>query len=158
MEEIKRLIYIAFAMIAGFIDPVRYSVKVLLFVGVANFICGLLAGLIKQQERFAFRKALNCLIEAAIYVVIVSSTFTVGHYMEDREEAESVVKGITYIMTYFYAENILRNLKILFPDNRVFAFLHYLIALEFIKRIPAYGEFLKRETKSKKQKNESNSR
>lgn len=147
MHDIKHIVFALYGTLISFISPVHNAVKVLIFLCIANFLCGLLAGFIRNHEKFQFKKALGCLIEVAIYVVIVLSVYHIGDYMHDNMEAVHVVKVVTYIMICFYIENILRNLKILFPLNPVFAFLHYLIALEFVKRFPTYSEFLKKRSK-----------
>lgn len=141
----KKFFYTVLATVTGFISPVRYSVYVLAFLCVANLLCGLVAGMLVKDERFEFRKALRCLVEVAIYVVIVASVFNIGDVMKDTKEALYVVKVVTYVMSYFYAENILKNLVLLFPGSRTFAFFHYWISLEFIKHVPALGRFLRKE-------------
>ncbi|EHP47186.1 phage holin family protein [Odoribacter laneus] len=147
IQEVKNIIYTLCCVLMGYIDPVKNVVQVLAFLCVCNFLCGLVAGLLCNREKFSFKKAFHCFIEVAIYVMIVSSIYQIGDTLKDEVEATYTVKIVTYVMLYFYSKNILKNLVHLFPKNQVFYCLDYLLGLEFVKHIPHYSENLKSKNK-----------
>jgi hypothetical protein len=61
--------------------------------------------------------------------------------MGDADEALYFVKILTYVFSYCYFSNILRNMKQLAPGNRAIAFLDYFIGLQIVKRLPEVADF-----------------
>lgn len=151
MEEIlafiKAVIISFFSAVAAYFLPIGPFIVVIITAFFLNFITGLSSGFIVHDESFNFKKALHTLIEVAIYMIIVASAFFIGDKMNDREAVLNVIYGVTYAFIYFYAVNILKNLKRLFPSSRGINFLHFTLSLEFIKRIPFMTDFLKYESK-----------
>lgn len=146
---IKATIVSLFSYLAAYFLPIGPFIVVIITAFILNFFAGLAAGFIVQNESFLFKKAIHTLIEVAIYMVIVASAFFIGDKMNDREAVLKGIYGVTYAFIYFYSVNILKNLRLLFPCSRGINFLYFILSLEFIKKIPFMGDFLKYE----KQKN-----
>ena len=56
------------------------------------------------------------------------------------------VSFVTYVVLYFYALNILKNLKKIFKPGttpwQIVSFLYYILRFKFIERIPGLAEYL----------------
>ena len=132
--------------IAAYLNPVSGDLYSMLAVFAANFIAGLLTDLLANGGSFSFRKAWRCVGEATVFFVLVCAIYFIGEQHGDDDAALQCVSFVTYSVFYFYAVNIMRNLKVLLPDSsvgyKVVAWLHYAISAEFIKRIPGLSEYL----------------
>lgn len=133
MEHFKNIGKFLIALLCSFISPIGNIVKALLLLWLSNFFCGLMAGLLCNNESWNFKKAFKCCIELAIYVTIIGGLFWIGIYLNNKNEVEYAVKVVTWVIVYFYSSNILRNLILLFPGNQVFPFLNSLLSFEFMK-------------------------
>jgi len=154
MEEtawtlIKATIISLMSGVAAYFLPIQPFVFVIILAFMLNFFAGLSAGFLVNNESFDFKKAFWTLIEMATYLVIVAASFSIGDKMNDRDAVLKAIYGVTYAFIYFYAINILKNLKRMFPESRAISFLHFTLSLEFIKRIPFMTDFLKYEKEQK---------
>lgn len=147
MDNIRGLIVCSLASLAAYFHPIQNVLIGIFWVFLLNFVFGLLAGLVRNKECFEFKKAFMCIIEACVFFVIIASVFFVGDYIGNKEGALQCVTSITYVLIYFYTVNIFKNLKLLFPNNKPIAFIHYVISIEFVTKIPYLDKFLKLESK-----------
>lgn len=147
MDNIRGLIVCSLASLAAYFHPIQNVLIGIFWVFLLNFVFGLLAGLVRNKESFEFKKAFMCIIEACVFFVIIASVFFVGDYIGNKEGALQCVTSITYVLIYFYTVNIFKNLKLLFPNNKPIAFIHYVISIEFVTKIPNLDKFLKLESK-----------
>ncbi len=140
IDNFRSLIVGLLTGIAAYLSPIHGEVFSLFWVFALNFLFGLLTGLLANNESFSFKKAFRCIGEAMVFFVLVCAIFMIGEHHGDDSAALQCVSFITYSVFYFYAINILRNLKVLLPDgsagHKVVAFAHYLISVEFVKKIP----------------------
>ena len=77
-------------------------------------------------------------------MVFISAMFSIGERKNDTEGVLQMVSFVTYVVIWFYSQNILRNLKLLFKTgtmHNIFAFLYYIVSVEFVKRIPFLVEY-----------------
>lgn len=114
-----------------------------------SFFSGLIAGLVVQKESFDFKKAFNAFIEITVYFVFVSSLFTIGEKMKGGEWVYEILSAISWGLIYFYFTNLTKNVKRILPKSRAIAFLHYVLSLEFIKKVPYLKDFEEHEKKNK---------
>jgi hypothetical protein len=68
-----------------------------------------------------------------------------GLALNDLELFMNVLKVAVYSAAWFECVSNLENLLALFPDNRYLRFLHYMLAVEWVKKIPGLSDFLKEE-------------
>ncbi len=150
MDAIKIILATLIGGFVAYLQPVHNAMMVLTIVFVADIIFGISTDLFVNKLRFSPKKFMFSFITIAIYLSIVSSVYVIGEKMGDKKESLYVVKMLTYVFIYFYVSNSLHNLTQIFPSNRVFKFLDYVLGLEFVKRIPALGSFLEKEKGEKK--------
>jgi len=145
-STVKTVIVSLLTGLAAYLHPLTGDLYSLVSVFVLNFLFGLLAGLLANSECFQFRKAWKCVSEAAVFFVMVCAIYFIGEHKGNPDGALQCVSFVTYSVLYFYTVNILRNLKLLLPDGsvgcKVVAWLHWVVSVEFVKKIPRLSEYL----------------
>jgi hypothetical protein len=77
-------------------------------------------------------------------MAVMALTFYVCEAMQlDIETAISVVKIEVWCVIYIEGLSIVENLLVLFPEDKFLKFIHYLLAIEFLKYVPFVSNFLK---------------
>ena len=146
MEYFKNLVVGLLTGISAYLNPISGEVHSLIAVFFLNFFFGLLSALLVSHESFNFRKAWRCIVEATVFFTLICCIYYVGDHKGNPEGALQCVSFITYSVFYFYGVNILRNIKNLLPEvslgYKVFAFLYYVLSVEFIKNIPYLTNYL----------------
>lgn len=112
-----------------------------------SFAFGILAGILTQSEAVDLKKASRAFSELATYFVIIAALFVIGDKMKDGGWIYEILSAITWGMIYFYVANWTKNMKRLCPNSRGVAFLHFVLGLEFIKRVPFLKDFVDQEKK-----------
>lgn len=148
MENFKALIVCVFTGIMAYLNPISGDLISMLVVFLLNFCFGLLAAIIVNDERFKFKKAFRCVSEATIFFLLVCAIFFIGKQKGNIDGAIQCVSFVTYSVFYFYGVNILRNLKLLFPQSRTIVFLYDILSIEFAKKIPGLSNYLGKEIKN----------
>ncbi|MEG2856304.1 phage holin family protein [Bacteroides sp.] len=145
IEHFKTLFIGMLTGIWAYLNPVGGDIKSLIAVFVLNFLFGLFAGLLANNESFNLRKAFRCVIEAAAFFLLICAVYFAGDHKGNPGGALQCVSFITYSVFYFYGVNILRNMKqVLSPTGaayKVVAFLYYVLSVEFIKNIPYLSNY-----------------
>ena len=146
IENIRSLfVGIALAVLA-FLQPIEGELKSLMIVFFFNFLFGYLSGMIASHEDFDIKKALRCVAEATVFFVLCCAIYFVGQMKHQPDGAMQCVSFVTYVVLYFYALNILKNLKKIFKKGttpwQIVAFFYYFLRVKFIERIPGLSEYL----------------
>jgi len=146
MDSIKSLLAGLFTGLAAYLRPLSGDLHSLLAVFALNFLIGLLAGILINKEKWDFRKARWCFIEACVFLVLISSIFVIGKMKGNISGSLQCVSFVTYAVFYYYGVNILKNLKRILPEGslgyRVVSFLYYLLSVEFVKKVPYLTAYL----------------
>lgn len=142
MDKVKDVIVCSVAALAAYFQPLHDVVLGVAWVFAINFICGLVAGKVVNNEQFVFRKAFMCFVEAMVLFALMASIFYVGDKVDNTAGALQCITGIVYALLYFYGVNIVRNLKALFPTNKLLAFIYYVVSIEFVNKVPYLNNFL----------------
>lgn len=145
MDHIKTLLVGIFTGLTAFLHPISGDVYSLLLVFVVNFLCGLIAAYCKGED-FDFKKAFRCVIEAAMFFVLIASIFAVGKFKGNASGALQCVSFVVYAVTYFYSVNVLRNLQNIFKQgtaaHSAVKFLYHILSVEFVKKIPYLSAYI----------------
>ena len=144
-DAIKVVAALALSSLLAYLQPVYNAMFVVFFIFTADMLLGISADIFVNRKRLNARKFIFAFLSFMIYTAIIASVYVIGEHMDDKDESLFVVKWLTYSFIYFYAVNILKNLRFLFPNVRTFAFLEFTVGLEFLKRIPALSSFLEKE-------------
>ena len=98
-----------------------------------NWLLGMLAGVLKQGERYSHKKTFKAFREMYTALMILFSTGVVCNLLEPNVDYKILVQGITIIFVIVYAKNISKNLKILQPSNVFIATLDKIVNMRFKK-------------------------
>ena len=148
MENFKALVVSVIAGLMAYLNPISGDLVSMLTVFMLNFFFGLLAAIFVNDKKFKFKKAWKCVKEATIFFVLVVAIFFIGEKKGNMDGAIQCVSFVTYSVFYFYGVNMLRNIKLLFPQSRTIAFLYDVLSIEFAKKIPGLSNYLGKEIKN----------
>lgn len=135
MNQIKTFAAVSVASLAAYFEPVQSILAGISWLIVLNFLFGLVANVVRRREAFRLRKALRCISEAVVFLLLLVSIFYIGDHLGSRGESIQAVSTIAYAMSYFYALNIGKNLKVLFPGSKAIAFLYGLLSIEVLAEL-----------------------
>lgn len=137
MDGLKLVVASAFANIAGLLFPIKNDIFGLVLLFSVNFILGMLADVCNNRQ-WSFRKAFCFFRDTAIYFVMVTSIFMLGHLKGEDAAAMHCVSFMIYVAIYFYGTNILRNARMITDERstlfRVLDFLYYIMSLRVVER------------------------
>lgn len=98
-----------------------------------NWLIGLLAGMLKQGEKYSHAKTFKAFREMYTALMILFVTGLVCNLLEPDVDYKLLIQGITFIFVIVYAKNISKNLKILQPTNDFIATLDKIVNVRFKK-------------------------
>ena len=151
IDYMKNLFVGLLTGLAAYLNPISGDIKSLVALFFFNFLFGLAAGLLANNESFSLKKAFRCIIEAMVFFLLVAAIYFIGDHKGNPDGALQCVSFITYSIFYFYGVNILRNLKLMATSGTAFykvvSFLYYVVSVEFIKHIPFLTNYQKEATK-----------
>lgn len=142
MDAIKIFLITLLSAIVAFFEPIQNPIIVLFIVFAGDFSFGILVDLFVNNDRLRIKKALFALAFLFLYTSVIVLTFVIGFLMGDLDECMWIVKTLTYVFTAFYIANTLRNICLLFPQNRIFAFLYYVFGLQILKKMPVLYNYI----------------
>lgn len=146
VEQFKNVIVGIIMAVLAYLKPIEGEMWSLFLIFFLNFAFGYLSGMIANGEDFSIKKAFRCIGEATVFFVLCASIYAVGRFKDNEAGALQCVSFITYVIIYFYATNILKNLKKTFRNGTtpwlVVSFLYYVLRFKFIERIPFLAEYM----------------
>ena len=98
-----------------------------------NWLIGLLAGMLRQGEKYSHAKTFKAFREMYTALMILFVTGLVCNLLEPDVDYKILIQGITVIFVIVYAKNISKNLKILQPTNDFIATLDKIVNVRFKK-------------------------
>lgn len=117
-------------------DVMTFFVLIVLF-GTLNFIVGLVADL-REGKPYSHRKAFHAFFEYAIAAIVITFTAAAARLIQPEGDYMHILRLLTTLFALVYAKNIIRNFKLIQPDNRFISVLDMLINtryVEFTKRL-----------------------
>lgn len=142
MEDLRTIIVVSLSSLMAYLSPINGILFAVTLAFVINFIIGYITGMRIDKEDFDFKKAFSCIKEACVFFMVVASVYTIGEHLNNSGEALMSISVVTYVVLYFYAVNVFKNLKRLFPNSQWIAFCYWLISFEFMKKVPFLESFL----------------
>lgn len=117
-------------------DVMTFFVLIVLF-GTLNFIVGLMADL-RVGKPYSHRKAFQAFFEYAIAAIVITFTAAAARLIQPGGDYTYILRLLTTLFALVYAKNIIRNFKLIQPDNEFITVLDMLINtkyVEFIKKL-----------------------
>lgn len=129
--------------VIDFFCPIADFLYVIMVLATLNIILGAIA-----DNDWQFKKAFKAFTYLIGYMVLLTLSLGVGKLMDQPDKSiYAFTSWVTWVMTYFYVVNILRNWNLKQPDNRVISFLYWIASVKFVDNIKFLGEYLKQEKK-----------
>ena len=159
INELKAVLLIVFSALGSFFTPITdYMIAILMLLGV-NFLSGWIEDEL-HGKGWKWKKAFKTFYECFVMVATGACLFVIGHYMHKDASAIQCLSVIYFAAIWFYSVNILNNWKKILPKDttlhRFVSFLHFVVSLQFVEKVPYLKAFLLQEAKEKetnKQKN-----
>lgn len=146
MNELKALVVTLLSGIAAFLHPIADNVFAMVWLLGANFMIGLLTGILIEHESFEWKKARQCLVDAAVLFGIVAFIYIIGKLNGNQDGAIQCVSIAIYAMVYFFGLRILKNLRKLVQKGSVawyvIDFFYSCLSFEIAKKIPGLGDYI----------------
>ncbi|MCR4774605.1 MAG: phage holin family protein [Prevotella sp.] len=147
IDNVKIIMVNIASVILAFFQPIEDFCLAVFILLVANYICGLLADIIKGEE-WSKRKTLQFFTHAVMLYGLALLIFACGHFMHARVEATQVVGYLFYVAFFFYGTNVVRNLRSLSvvdsPMYKLTDFLYYLLTFKIVEKIPFLSGYVAR--------------
>ena len=131
-DRIRTLIQAVFLLVASFLQPLSTSFAVLLVMSVADVFGGMAGNVWTGQEEFKFRKAFKAVGKISAYCVMVLLVHFCISSFGESSLAETLVKFLTWTISYWYLSNILGNMCKAFPSSKGFLFLYLALSLKIL--------------------------
>lgn len=137
-EQIRLIVVSAFSSLVAIFTPTKGFVFALVIMFALNIFAGMRADGISivRCKNFKLKKFRGALVELLLYLIIIESVQIVLVECGDSDAALIVVKSLTYVFLYVYAQNAFRNLIIAYPKNAALRIVYHLIRLEFTRMLP----------------------
>lgn len=127
----------AFAFIMSVANDVTTFFVLIVLFGTLNFIVGLVADL-RAGKPYSHRKAFHAFFEYAIAAIVITFTAAAARLIQPGGDYIYILRLLTTLFALVYAKNIIRNFKLIQPDNEFITVLDTLINtkyVEFIKNL-----------------------
>ena len=154
MDTLRLFLTALCANVAALLFPIKNDIFGMVRLFAVNFLFGLLADLSNHRD-WSFRKAFRFFRDAAVFFVVISSVYLLGHFKGEEAATVQCVSFLTYVAIYFYGTNILRNARMVTHESgtlfRVLDFLYYMLSLKVLKRngyLRNYFEWYEKERKN----------
>lgn len=145
MNEIKTFIIAIVSGLLALLSPIKDFMHAMIMVFVINFFCGLIADY-RSGNKWSMRKAMLFFYDIAVFLVLVSSFFVIGKFIHNPDEALYSVKFTCLFGLWIFSVNITKNLKIMLiegsPMWHIANFLHFILSLKVINKIPFLNDYL----------------
>ena len=152
-DNIKTTVVAVTMQMLAYFKPLDDEIFILCMIFIVNFVSGLLNDLIVNNNSFSFKKAWRCVTEVTVFFTMCLVIFTFGEKKGWEDRSTQAVSFLTYVITWFYSQNILRNLKgMMTPGSAahgVISFLYYVVSVEFVKKIPYLKQWMNETNKRK---------
>ena len=145
IDQVKAVVLMILSALSGFFMPIHDLMAAILILLGVNFVSGWIEDSL-HADGWKWKKAFKAFYECCVLCGIGAFIFLMGHYMHRQEESVQCLTGIYFAAIWFYSVNILNNWKrILLPGTTIYrfvAFLHFLVSMKFVERIPYLNEFI----------------
>lgn len=131
-ERLRTLIQAVLLLVASFLQPLSNAFTVLIVMAVADVFGGMAGNVWTGREEFKFRKAFQAIYKIIAYCVMVLLVHFCISSLDAGSLAGTLVKFLTWTISYWYLSNILGNMCKAFPRSKGFLFLYLALSLKIL--------------------------
>ena len=141
-EHIKEwLVFVGGAIVVHMNDIIGITV-IFLLLFVIDFVTGITASLSKKKKIRSYKLRWS-FVKMLCYLGTFAFTQILGIIIDQKVFFEQVLNLQIYVAAYIECVSILENMTVIFPNNLFFKWIHYMLTVEWIKKISGLKEFLK---------------
>ena len=145
MNDIRTFIIAIVSGLLALLSPIKDFMHAMILVFVINFFCGLIADY-RSGGKWSTKKAMLFFYSITVFFVLISAFFVIGKFMHNPDEALFSVKFTCLFGLWIFSVNITKNLKIMLiegsPMWHIANFLHFILSLKVINKIPFLNDYL----------------
>lgn len=134
-DRLIDFIKLTWLVIISVISPIRIAVWVLLVFFTVNFFVGYKNDVQINNRDFSLKKAFDGVKQLILYYALIFIVNMALGLYEEANLAEAATKFMTWIVSYWYLVNILRNAREIFPGNETLKFLYELLTVQVLEMI-----------------------
>jgi len=135
---IPRVLEVTGAFFSSLILPIHDFVLAIGILATLNIFFGLA----EDKFRFSFSKAFKSFYYLIGYLFLLIMSVLYGQLMHIvGKDIIEFTSWITWVMIWFYATNILKNWNKMQPDNKVIAFLYWVVSFKVVEKLKFLKEF-----------------
>ncbi len=136
-DRLIDFIKLTWLVIISVISPIRIAVWVLLVFFTVNFFVGYKSDVQVNKRDFSLKKAFDGVKQLILYYALIFIVNMALGLYEETNLAEAATKFMTWIVSYWYLVNILRNAREIFPGNETLKFLYDLLTVQVLEMLLA---------------------
>lgn len=130
MTTLKSILLGLITAFVAAVTPILTAI-ISLFIGFTfNFITGLVTDIHVNKKEFSIKKAFESITMLFFFFGLVYFLHSLLSGMGDRNIAQETTKYLTYIVSYWYIVNVLRNAKQIYPKSKAISFLYSVLTTE----------------------------
>ena len=145
-EEIIRLIKLVWGILFSLISSLLLPVCDFMIVIIVLATLNIFFGLAEDKYCWSFKKAFKSFVYLIGYLFLLALIVIVGRLMHvEPKEISEFTSWVTWVMIWFYGTNILKNWNTIQPENKVIAFLYWVVSFKIVEKIKFIKEFNEKE-------------
>ena len=135
---LKPALFFISTVIVSLITPIQDVLCVLALGFALNIFIGIVTDTHVNQKDFNIKKAFDAIAQLAMYSALVyyvhNSLATLGFNVW----SDKATVWITFIVSYYYLANILRNATKIFPQNKAFELMYMILTTKIFSAMRHY--------------------
>ena len=131
-DRIRTLVQAILLLVASYLSPLSKAFAVLIVMAVVDVFGGMAGNVWTGREEFKFRKAFQAIYKIIAYCVMVLLVHFCISSLDAGSLAGTLVKFLTWTISYWYLSNILGNMCKAFPRSKGFLFLYLALSLKIL--------------------------
>ena len=161
MEQIyinilKPILLFIVSIVVSIVAPIQDVLCVLGLGFLINIFTGIVTDVHVNGVDFNIRKAFNAISQLAFYSALVYYVHNSLNTLGFHDWGEKAAIWITFIVSYYYLANILRNATKIFPSNEAIKLMYMILTTKVFSQMRRYLQLGKESTKPKSRKNDKN--
>jgi len=124
---------VIFATIVAYLSPVEGPLTALVVVLSANMLVGIIVGVAFQGEKLQIKKAGFAFLESMVISVLIAAVYFIAEKNGDLQAGITITSYMVYVAVILYGQNIVKNLRVIWPKNRFLMVLNYFLSAEFLR-------------------------
>lgn len=150
MENRNNIIVWLIGAVWAFFEPITDFLLAMIILFTLNYVLGFTSGLV-QGESWSMKKTLKCFLEWTMFFLMLTCFFAIGHFLHKQDESMYCVQWVCIVATWAYLRNIVKNGKVIVPNNSTMFFLldilDYVLSFKVLSKITFLQEYIEKRKK-----------